>query len=391
MKRVAASLFRPALSGLVRRLPPVHERLRIPRRAFRTTAEWMAERGSSLPGVALVPLDPAVEVTRQEPVRLDPGLHWIFRRDRADRNWPTFVLKLPGGRVLRHDGVVLTPDGALLGDVSRESGREPSRHSLLGAWRLPPLTRRRGTVAVLTVIGGNQYFHWLLDLLPRLDLLRRAGFALDRIDAFVVNGFDQPFQRETLARFGIGPERVVCAAYEMHLEAETLLVPSLAGTSGNMLAGTPPVLRHALCPARIPDGKTRLYVRRNDVTYRRVLNDDAVVAALAPLGFEPVTLTGMPVAEQAALFARAEAIVGCHGAGFSNLVFCGPGTKVFEFFSPRYVNACYYALADRVGASYHYLVGEGDAPPEGVDPHEITADVTVDVPKLRALLAKGGL
>jgi hypothetical protein len=63
---------------------------------------------------------------------------------------------------------------------------------------------------------------------------------------------------------------------------------------------------------------------------------------------------------------------------------------VLEFFSPAYVNVCYWALSCQVRAEYRYLVGEGEAPPAFVDPHLGHADILLDPDKLsRALVSAG--
>jgi capsular polysaccharide biosynthesis protein len=60
-------------------------------------------------------------------------------------------------------------------------------------------------------------------------------------------------------------------------------------------------------------------------------------------------------------------VVGAHGAGLANLLFCTPGTKVLELFAPRCVNLCYWVISNHAGLNYHYLLGEGPWP-GSVDP-----------------------
>ena len=47
--------------------------------------------------------------------------------------------------------------------------------------------------------------------------------------------------------------------------------------------------------------------------------------------FVPVRLGEIMFSEQVDLFNNANYIIGLHGAGFANLAFCKPGTKVIEF------------------------------------------------------------
>jgi capsular polysaccharide biosynthesis protein len=114
--------------------------------------------------------------------------------------------------------------------------------------------------------------------------------------------------------------------------------------------------------------------------------EEEVIACLAPLGFEVVTLSGLSVAAQAALFSSARVIVGPHGAGFSNLLFCRPGAIVLEFFSPYYVNFCYWMLARGAHLSYNYILGEGPRLPDSVTPSLGSVPMRIPVKSLRRAL-----
>ena len=60
--------------------------------------------------------------------------------------------------------------------------------------------------------------------------------------------------------------------------------------------------------------------------------------------------------EQLRLFSESALLVGAHGAGFSNLVACGPQASIVEFL-PRPAAFChYYAMADVLGLSHGHLL-----------------------------------
>jgi len=56
------------------------------------------------------------------------------------------------------------------------------------------------------------------------------------------------------------------------------------------------------------------------------------------------------------LFQSVTIVFAQHGAGLSNLVFCKPGTKVFELFEPEYVNPCYALLSEKLSLAYTMLL-----------------------------------
>ena len=64
------------------------------------------------------------------------------------------------------------------------------------------------------------------------------------------------------------------------------------------------------------------------------------------------------VAEQIRLFRDASLIIGPHGAGFTNLLWCAPRTKIIELFHGGYHPPYYYYLATMLGQSYACWISE---------------------------------
>jgi len=123
-----------------------------------------------------------------------------------------------------------------------------------------------------------------------------------------------------------------------------------------------------------------LYVSRADARLRTVANEREVVALLGERGFEVFTAADMSLADQLRLFSEATAIVGPHGAGLVNS-FAARNAVLIELFEPRYVNGCYYALANALGHEYWYLMCEASG----------ETDLVVDVDRLGATLDRAGL
>jgi len=132
----------------------------------------------------------------------------------------------------------------------------------------------------------------------------------------------------------------------------------------------------------------RIYISRFKATRRRVINEAEVTKILNPLGFQLVFSELMSISEQASIFSSAKIIIAPHGAGLTNLVFCDPGTKVVEFFSPNYVNLTYWALSNQMNLEYYYLLGEGQLLPEflGNLRYRLTEDIFVNLDSLSDLL-----
>ena len=132
--------------------------------------------------------------------------------------------------------------------------------------------------------------------------------------------------------------------------------------------------------------RRRLYISRAGAQRRPVANEREIEAILGSWGFETVRLEELRVREQAKLFASAEVVVGPHGAGFTNLVFCPPGAKIVEFFNRLYVHPLYWMLSNRLQLQYHAFITGGAGPRSwpswptqgGTDPITIDSHALVD-------------
>jgi capsular polysaccharide biosynthesis protein len=134
--------------------------------------------------------------------------------------------------------------------------------------------------------------------------------------------------------------------------------------------------------ARVAAGREdlpkRIYVDRRGARLRPLLNESDITMRLGKLGFVPVRLETLGVADQIRLFRGADAIVAPHGAGLANLGFCRPGCLVLELFMDAYVNWCFRHLAAIGAARYDCVVGRS------IDPW---IDMPVNVHGLRWLIS----
>lgn len=383
---------RRAIAPALQRLPLGAGKVHPPRSWCLEAKTWIETHESA--GASYHELRPATRAVISElPRSIDANVHWRFRRYLDVQVPPDFVACIPHGRVQGDAGAVITPDDRLLSDLSYEMGRchggkSIANHSILARFSIPVPRRLPGKTAVLTATGGSTFFHWMYDVLPRVGLMREAGIALDEIDHFAINPTHAPFQRESLSLLGIPENRLVACDPDTHLESDELLVTSLSSSGTHIRDRVAAFLRSTfLDPSLpIPAQARKIYISRQSAAWRRMANASDIEPILARHGFETVTLETMSLREQARLIHDASVIAGVHGAGYSNLIFCRPGTTVLEFFSPNYVHDLYWRVAIRAQLRYYYLIGEGPAPPEGIDPHSVGEDVLVSAEKLEKLV-----
>ena len=364
-----------AVSPLTRRLPGATP----PRRVARSASEYALAHPAG--GVEVSEVVAALDLDRPLPAGM-PADHPQFAAHRHIA--PAVVATLRRGRVLAPYGAVMTEDDTLLFDLSPYYGAAvPSQHPVFLRCRPQVVTELSGSVGVLTTRGSENYYHFLFDVLPRLELLQRAGA---RPDAYVVNRSTR-FQRDLLDHLGLTADRCLGADAYPHVRADELVVPSLPDDKLRTPPWIVPWLRAQFLPDDVCPPHRRLYVSRGHAKRtRRVENESELLAVLEPLGFEVVDPGALSPADQVRVFAEAEYIVGPHGAGLTNLAFASPGAAVLELFARDYVNECFWALASTVeGLRYRYLVGDG-TPIRSRRNRGVASDITVDPQRVVRLL-----
>jgi capsular polysaccharide biosynthesis protein len=258
---------------------------------------------------------------------------------------------------------VITPDDGLLTEASFGFVDDDRHHPVRRRFTLGPLEHLDGTAATVAFGHADAYFHWLFDVLPRLEILRLAGWDETRWDHLVVNAAGAAYERETLHRFGVPAERIRVVDDGTQLVADRLVVPSTVGVSGKVPVWASQLLRERLLPPTPTVGPPlRLYISRSDTEQRRLADEDSLLAMLEPLGITCITLTGRPLDEQIELFSRAEIVIGPHGGGLSNLVWCRPGTAVVELYADDYVNPVFWRLSGNLGLRHHHVIGRPATP-----------------------------
>jgi tetratricopeptide (TPR) repeat protein len=293
---------------------------------------------------------------------------------------------------------ILTPDHKLLSDLSQNyPGRlpgcqsfNPASHHIFSA-ELAPLEQIPGRVAALAGLSGHNYFHWMVDILPRLELLRQSGIEWEAIDKFWINSAIQPFQQQTLETLGIPLDKILASDHHSYIQTDLLIAPSFTGHLGWIEPWALEFLRREFLP--IAAAKTalpkRIYISRAQANHRRVLNETAVMQQLSHLGFVSVTLETFSFAEQVALFAQAEVIIAPHGGGLTNMLFCSPGTTIVELVAPSYIRHYYWVISDRLKLHHYLLAAPGVACypiRQLMYPSPLTEDIWVDLAALKILL-----
>ena len=288
------------------------------------------------------------------------------------------VTALADGKVIGDLQLVATSDDVVIGDMQSVFGRDmvKNHHALRRRrFRLPKY--RSGTALLLGASNSDNYYHWLIDSLPRWRMLQAAGWK--DFDFVLLHSRSCAFQDETLDWLGVpATRRLHCSKNFVH-QFERLVVPAMPFARKTVPAWVAPWLRSLVPPTSA--GAEKIFLSRRGAPGRQVTNEAELQLALEARGFVTLQPEKYCVLEQAQRLAGARWIVAPHGAALANMVFAPPGARVIEFFHPRHKNRCYENLAAASGHRYASLDGQANESAEAS-----RLQYSVDIPAVIAAL-----
>jgi len=284
----------------------------------------------------------------------------------------TWVLTIPHGRACSRAGYVLIDNKYILRELLCHCGWLVHQLYTLNEDKASFANVRKvsGRVAVITRLGSENYSHFLVDILGRIAILDMMGVEYD----WLYIPYNKPHIKQILEAWGIDPLKIIEPSGDFHsIEADELIVPSqtahLKPTPGitytnlvDLCAQYWPtwLINHYRSkflplvdqPSKNPDRfSKRVFISRKDSYWRILMNEDEVFQQFEPYGFKRYLLSELSFLEQVELFNNAEIIVGAHGAGICNILFCSSDTTVVEIFQER-SDPCFTFLAQSLKLNY---------------------------------------
>lgn len=238
----------------------------------------------------------------------------------------------------------------------------------------------------------ENYYHWMIDSLPRLLVLRQQ-----HPEATLLMPAPVPdYVRKTAALLGF--ERLFLLAESQVLPVRCLLVPERAAPPGlqnpQLLRQVRAELVRGLHPAgALPVPSRRIYASRARQHTRRLSNEAAATALLARHGFETVHFEDLTFAQQVALMLETAVLVGVHGANLTNLLFLQPGAQVMELMNEDklvklgnkdFENLIYFRMSSCLGLPYCAVPCQTAAGQEVSN----NADMTLNLEELQRVLSR---
>lgn len=205
-----------------------------------------------------------------------------------------------------------------------------------------------GTVLSLVQgASGNNYFHFLFDIIARLKLCEER-YPLNKINYFYVPGV-YDWQKKIFGVFNIEIDRLISSKKNKHIEADKIIAIDhpwyYKGIIHSEVENLPDWIVLWLRKKFINlttkfDCCDKVFIDRSESEFKhcQFQNNNEIINFLSTKGFKSYKIGKLDFFEQVYLFKNAKTIIGPHGAAFANIIFCKPQTNIIEIIPDTYLN-----------------------------------------------------
>lgn len=216
--------------------------------------------------------------------------------------------------------------------------------------------------------GAENYYHWLVDFLPRVSMIEECPELKDL--PVIVNHNFKSFQKRSLELVGFDTSRLVHSKAYHLIKSTDLYVPHLLGRQFedyNMPAWMDPMLnafvykwlRQKFAPLMglNPNTPRRIFISREGANFRKCVNESEIFAIAQKFGFEKLDNEKLTFDEQINTYANAEVVMGPHGAGFTNMVFAPQNATLIELLPKDRAPRFFKKLCEAIGQNHYSIDG----------------------------------
>ncbi len=221
--------------------------------------------------------------------------------------------------------------------------------------------------------SGNNYFHFIFDILPKIYLLKSV-IKLNQIDYFyLVN--PKPWQVQILNLLGINSKKLLNSLIYKHIIVDELYAVDhpwyKSGFFQYEVQKIPEWLvkknRENFLKRSNKKIKNKIFLDRSESKFNhcQIENIKNIKDLLISENFKfykPETFT---FKKQIQLFQNSSIVIGAHGAAFTNIIFCSPGTKIIELIPKDHPNKKCKRISKILNLKYYRI----ETVPDNSDPN----------------------
>ena len=213
-----------------------------------------------------------------------------------------------------------------------------------------------------TVSAKENYWHWMFDVLPKIPILKKK-VNFNKINFFLFPEINKRFQKESLNVLNIPHKKRLSGHKFNHIFSKNIISSDHPFINKDMLKDQKkfPIWIGKWFKKIIKNNKIKrkskldkIYIDRSDSKniFRTIVNEKELKTFLSLNSFKIITLSKISFLKQVEIFYNASCVLGLHGAGFANIVFCRPKTKIIEIGTTKKSNNIIFSLAKANNLNY---------------------------------------
>lgn len=189
-------------------------------------------------------------------------------------------------------------------------------------------------IYLITPEAKGNYYHWMIDLLPRLLIIKKSNLSDFSERSVILHFPPKPYEAETLDLLNISGENVVRTQPFELVVVKDLVVANYYSNERNFPKWKKELLKEfkEIVTTTNSSGTEykKVYLYRGNQKVRRLIQEEDLVKILRGRGFKVVDPQKLRLVEQIQILKQARIVVSIHGAALTNIIFCEKGSSVIE-------------------------------------------------------------
>lgn len=187
-------------------------------------------------------------------------------------------------------------------------------------------------IFLITPEAKGNYYHWIVDLLPRLLLIKKLQLNDFAERMIILHTPPKRYENDVLSLIGVEQRKIIRINAFETVKVKELIVADYVNC-GELFPVWKKELLTEFKNSVIRSSSTnftKIYLLRGKQKIRQLIGEERLISILKRCGFEIVDMQVLNVTEQIKIISSAQIVVGLHGAALTNTIFCKDGTRVIE-------------------------------------------------------------
>ena len=198
---------------------------------------------------------------------------------------------------------------------------------------------RGNVLSLIQGASGNNYWHWLFDLLPKIEIISNNK-KIKYFDYYYVPNLNR-YVVDTLKVYGIKEFQLINSQKFKHIEANKIFflenIYLKKGSFQKQFENIPKIIVKTIRNKFLKYKNKKfnykkIFIDRSDSKFKhyQFYNNDDLIKKLKKNNFGVYKLSKLKIFDQISLFNSSRLVLGLHGAGFANIIFCKRNAKIYE-------------------------------------------------------------